>query len=150
MVQNLSELCLGKAIQSLQTEECPSIAAAAQKYNMNCKTLCHRHKSQALSQSKAHEAQMTLNLAQEEAIVQWIGSSTAKGFPSTHILLQARVKTIKHAENAEALPLEKNYITKLVACHPRLGAAISDWQAKQRALMSSKAVYQKLFSKVAS
>ncbi|KAJ9633960.1 hypothetical protein H2199_009167 [Coniosporium tulheliwenetii] len=64
-----------------------------------------------------------LNLAQEEAVVQWIGALTAKGFPPTHALLHARIEAVKHAESPKAPPLGKNYITKLELSRPVAGPA---------------------------
>lgn len=64
-----SEKLLKRAIKSLQTKECPTIAAA-RKYGVPDEKLRRRYKNLSTSRKQAHEAQMILNTAQEKAVVQ--------------------------------------------------------------------------------
>lgn len=92
---------------------------------------------------------MALNLVQEQAIVKWIGSLTAKSFSSTYTLLRARIEAVRSADDPKARPLGKNYLTKFIKRHPELGAAFSNRRDRKRAIASCKEVYEDFFGKVA-
>jgi hypothetical protein len=142
------ESIIKKALKALSTKEFRTIASAARKYGVSYTTLHDRYQGCSTTRQRAQEPRMRLNIAQERAVVRWIGGLTAKGFPPTYTLLRARIKAIKHTENPDAPPLGKNYITKFIKRHPELGAAISNRRDKKRAIVSCKAVYQDFFNKV--
>jgi hypothetical protein len=139
------ESIIKKAIKALNNKECPTVASAARKYGIPSTTLQNRYTRVTTTRQEAHEAQMVLNLKQEEAIVQWIGALTSQGFPPTYALLRARIDDVKQAENLNAPPVGINYITKLLTRHPRLGAAFADRRDKKRAIVGSKAIYEDFF-----
>ena len=76
------ESIIKKAIKALNNKECPTVASAARKYGIPSTTLQNRYTRVTTTRQEAHEAQMVLNLKQEEAIVQWIGALTSQGFPN--------------------------------------------------------------------
>lgn len=69
-----------KALKPLNTKECLTITSAAQKYGVSYTTIRDRYHGCSTTRQRACEPQMTLNIAQERAVVQWIGALTVKGF----------------------------------------------------------------------
>jgi len=134
------ESLIKKALKALNTEECRAITYAAQKYGVAYNTLRARYRKETTTRLRAHESQMALNLAQERAVIQWIGGLTIKGFSPTYTLLHSRIEAVRYAENLEDPPLGKNYLTKLIKRHPELGVAFANRRDKKRVLANPRVV----------
>lgn len=145
-----SELDISKALEALETGECSTIAAAARLYEVSYYTLYERYRRNAVPRIYAHESQMALNKAQEEAVVRWIAALTTKSCPPIYPLLRAQIGVIQKLENPEAPPLGKNYLSRFIKRHAELGAAISNRRDKRRALRNPRPIYEDFFQKVAS
>lgn len=91
---------------------------------------------------------MNLTSSQERAVIKWIQSLTAKGFPPTYPLLRARIESVRRAKDPAAPPLGNNYITKFITRHQNLGAAFLDRRSKERVSVGVQTVYRDFFHKV--
>lgn len=136
------------AIKDLKQKKYPTVTVAARVYGVQQSTLYRCYHHQTSDCTHAQESQMNLASSQERAVIKWIQSLTAKGFPPTYPLLWAWIESVQCAEDPAAPPLGKNYITKFITCHPNLGASFSERHDKERVFVGVQAVYQDFFHKV--
>jgi Tc5 transposase DNA-binding domain/helix-turn-helix, Psq domain len=137
-----------KALRAIGKPETPTVAAAARKFGIVTSTLYNRYRKATSTHQAAHEHQMVLTMAQEQAVVSWIAGLTATGFPPSKALLKSRIEDLKETFKPGSPPLGVNYITTFISRHPELGYAYADRRDKNRAIKGVQHVYEEFFDKV--
>lgn len=77
-----------------QKKKYPTVTVAARVYGVQQSTLYRRYHHQTSDRTHAQESRMNLTSSQEKAVIKWIQSLTAKGFPPTYPLLRARIESV--------------------------------------------------------
>jgi helix-turn-helix, Psq domain len=142
------ENLLQKALEAIGKYETLTLTAVARKFGVSYTTLRRRHRGTQAPTRASHEHQMNLTMAQEAAVVSWIGKLTAKGFPPNRAILQHRIQVVRLMFNPYASPLGKNYVSSFISRHPELGFGYASRRDKNRAIKGARSVYEDFFNKV--
>ena len=137
-----------KALKAFGQQEKPNLTAIAKEFGVSPSTLYRRIHQTSTTAKAAHEHQMNLTIAQEAAVVSWIGNLTVKGFLPNRAILQDRIQAIRLMFNPDASPLGVNYISTFISRHPELGFGYASRRDKSRAIKGARSIYEDFFSKV--
>lgn len=139
------------AIADFKAGTYTSHEAAARAYGISGNTLRIRIRGETKPKADAHKHNRLISDGQANAVIDWVGKLTSKGYPPSYELIQARLNAVHRAKNPGAEDLGVNYTYRFVERYPDvLGAAIADRRNRERTAGTSAKVYRELCDKVRS